>query len=366
METNKIIQGDCLTVLKSLPAGSVDCVITSPPYWGLRDYGTGEWQGGSLDCDHKSRQPAYSDKALAKSTIFPAGSTGHALEGYKDKCGKCGATRVDKQLGLEATFTEYVLKLCDIFDEIKRVLKDTGTCWVNIGDTYAAGGGKASEQSFIRGTGKTQDHPDNPAKSKLRHSMGKSLLQIPARFSIEMSNRGWLLRNEIIWHKPNCMPASVKDRFTVDYEKIFFFVKKKQYYFNQQKEKALWGHDRRAGKGRIHYEGGKRTGQAGAGQENFVSIKQERNVRCIWKVSTSTFKGAHFATYPEKLLEPMINAGCPVGGVVLDPFIGAGTTAVVARRLGREYLGIELNPEYIEIINKRLSKPETQKLDIHF
>lgn len=180
-------------------------------------------------------------------------------------------------------------------------------------------------------------------------------MQIPSRFAIEMANRGWILRNEIIWHKPNCMPQSVTDRFTVDYEKVFFFTKSKRYFFEQQKEKAIWGGDRRAGMGRIHYEGKKRKrGEKANGQENFVSIQQERNVRSVWKIATTKFKEAHFATFPEALIEPMIRAGCPKGGIVLDPFIGAGTTAVVALKQDKKYIGIEINSNYITIINNRI------------
>lgn len=300
MKKNIILQGDSLSILKTFPNESVNCVITSPPYWALRDYG------------------------------------------------------VEGQLGLEPTFQEYINKLCDVFDEIKRVLKKDGTCFVNIGDTYASGGGKASEQSWVRKNGGTQQHPDNPAKSKLRGTMGKSLLQIPSRFAIEMSNRGWILRNEIIWHKPNCMPSSAKDRFTIDFEKVFFFVKNKKYKFNQIKEKAIWGKDKRAGKGRLHYSNGKHKGEKGTGQENFVSIKQKRNMRSVWKISTTKFRGAHFATFPEALVEPMILSGCSKNGVVLDPFFGAGTTGLVAKNNGRNYIGIELNKEYINIAKKRL------------
>ena len=293
LELNKIIEGDALAVLKTMPDESIDCVITSPPYWALRDYG------------------------------------------------------VAGQLGLEPTFQEYITKLCDIFDEVKRVLKKTGTCWVNLGDTYASGGGKAQEQSWVRNNGSTQGHPDNPSKAKLRSSMGKSLLQIPARFAIEMSDRGWILRNEIIWHKPNCMPASVTDRFTVDFEKVFFFVKSKKYFFNQQTEKATYT-DARLNKGNIRYEN--RETNSG------VTVTEHRNKRCVWKIPTHAFKGAHFATFPEALINTMVKAGCPRGGAVLDIFMGAGTTAIVARKWGRDYIGIELNPEYIKIAEKRLSQ----------
>lgn len=265
---NLILEGDSLKVLKTIESESVDCIITSPPYWGLRDYG---------------------------------------MKG---------------QLGLERSFDEYIQKLCDIFDEVKRVLKNDGTCWVNIADTYSSvhyGGTPSAKAQVSSRVMRTQKFAQTKAKGQLPD---KCLCNIPARFAIEMTSRGWILRNEIIWQKPNAMPSSATDRFTVDFEKIFFFVKSRKYNFVQAKEKAKWAHDKRATSGRLHYEGGKRLGAKGSGQENFVSIKQERNVRTVWNISTTKFKEAHFATFPEALVLPMIQAGCPVGGIVLDPFIG--------------------------------------------
>lgn len=312
---NTIIQGDSLEVLKTLPDESIDCVITSPPYWALRDYG------------------------------------------------------VSGQLGLEATFQEYIMRLCDMFDEVKRVLKKEGTCWVNIGDTYM--GNSSYSEKGRQGFGNDKIGMMNKKLvkatdgEKYGNSGGrlkcfgsdevkdKSLCQIPSRFAIEMSNRGWILRNEIIWHKPNCMPQSVEDRFTVDFEKVFFFVKSKKYYFEQQFTDAIHKEDPRAGYGRLHYRG-KREGQIGTGQENFVSIKENRNMRTVWKVTTKPFSEAHFATFPEDLIVPMVKAGSPKGGIVLDIFMGAGTTAWVAKKLGRDYLGIELNESYIKIAEGRI------------
>jgi len=281
----KIIQGDALSELKKLSSESIDMVITSPPYWALRDYG------------------------------------------------------VEGQLGLEPTFQEYINKLCDIFDEVKRVLKKEGTCWVNLGDTYS---------------GNKEGKTDNKVSSYLKDNcqgihkkatiQEKCLCQIPSRFAIEMTNRGWILRNEIIWHKPNCMPSSVKDRFTVDFEKIFFFVKSKKYYFETQYQNSTYK-DNRLGLGRLNY-GGKRN--------TSVVVSEKRNMRAVWKITTKGFSEAHFAVYPEKLIETPIKAGCPEKGIVLDPFFGAGTTGLVAQKLNRNWIGIELNPEYIKIANKRL------------
>jgi DNA modification methylase len=301
---NTIIQGDCLEVLKTLPSGSVNCVVTSPPYWALRDYG------------------------------------------------------VDGQLGLEPTFQEYINKLCDIFDEVKRVLRKDGTCWVNIGDTYGQnwrGGGVETASDIQKGNWGTVDFM---GKKAIKTGVPpKSLLQIPSRFAIEMSNRGWILRNEIIWYKPNCMPSSVKDRFTVDFEKVFFFVKNKKYWFETQLENAIEIYSPERAK-RPETSKMKAIHSSGKPAGNFTTNKlrpdNKRNKRCVWRVTTKPLKEAHFAVYPEKLIEPMIKAGCPKGGIVLDPFIGSGTTAIVALKQGKNYIGIELNPEYICLADKRI------------
>jgi DNA modification methylase len=317
MELNKIIQGDSLEVLKTLPDESVDCVITSPPYWALRDYG------------------------------------------------------VAGQLGLEPTFQEYITKLCDMFDEVKRVLKKEGTCWVNIGDTYM--GNSSYSEKGRQGFGNDKigminkkqwtDPKHKNTKGRLRareHTesgqiIEKSLCQIPSRFAIEMTNRGWILRNEIIWHKPNCMPSSVKDRFTVDFEKVFFFVKNKTYFFEQQLEKAIWAET----DARSKVEGGVKSGgktASGNYATNKVAYTEGgmKNKRAVWTINTKGNPDAHFATYPEALVEPMIQAGCPKNGIVLDIFMGSGTTGVVAKKQGKNYIGIELNPEYIKIAEQRL------------
>lgn len=323
---DKILQGDSLEVLKTLPNESVDCVITSPPYWALRDYG------------------------------------------------------VEGQLGLELTFQEYVAKLCDIFDEVKRVLKKEGTCWVNLGDTYSSHSSysengrpgfeakTANMSKIIDERFNHQSDVDHGGKARRGAKLGrgrgasvpeKSLCQIPSRFAIEMTARGWTLRNEIIWHKPNCMPSSATDRFTVDFEKVFFFVKSKRYWFDnkavQEPTVTKDSAKRERDNTRLNNTPG-RTKMGGLKENNY----DFKNKRAVWTINTKPFAEAHFATFPEKLIEPMILAGCPAGGVCLDIFMGAGTTAVVAKKLGRNYLGVELNPEYIKIAESRikgLTKP---------
>ena len=298
----RIMQGDSLEVLKTLPDESVDCAITSPPYWALRDYG---------------------------------------CEG---------------QLGLEPTFQEYIEKLCNIFDEVKRVLKKEGTCWVNLGDTYGGSGKGSGGNSEKQMTNTNKGSYFKKSKESWTFEKApvgdvqKCLCQIPSRFAIEMTNRGWILRNEIIWHKPNCMPSSVEDRFTVDFEKVFFFVKSKKYYFEQLFEPMITdGTNGVFNKKECHkYVGVNMSNVSG------VANPEGRNKRTVWSITTKGFSEAHFATYPEALVEPMIKSGCPMCGIVLDPFSGSGTTGRVAIDNGRDYIGIELNPEYIKIQEKRL------------
>ncbi len=382
---NKILQGDALTKLRELPEKSINMCMTSPPYWALRDYGTASWEGGSEDCNHlgkpKPTQKGFNERWSGKKNI-KKDKQGELREPFLDVCGKCGAKRVDKQLGLESTFEEYINKLCDIFDEVKRVLRDDGTCWVNLGDTYAGSGNGSNDYR----NKKTKNYRKGEILYKGQKSgktsvSDKSLVMMPFRFAIEMVNRGWILRNTIIWHKPNCMPSSVKDRFTVDFEYIFFFSKKKNYYFKTQYEPHLTNSIKRMDAGfnenpdfhykkRIDKNRGFKTksneGQLQPPQKHGQDVSynpQGRNKRTVWKISPKPFKEAHFAVYPEELCETPIKAGCPVGGVILDPFLGAGTTCVVALKQGKKFIGIELSEEYIKIAEARL-KPylEQEKL----
>ena len=301
IEADKIYCGDSLNLLKEIPDKFVDCVITSPPYWALRDYGN------------------------------------------------------KKQIGLEPDFNNYIKKLCDIFDEVKRVLKDEGTCWVNLGDTYYTKSGSSFLNDNIVSNKKIKSIGIDKANAIRGKGLieSKNLILTPFRFAIEMQKRGWIIRNVIIWHKPNCMPTSVKDRFTVDFEYLFFFVKNKKYYFEQQREPHKTESIQRT---KNKWEGHREMGSSFSG----MNIKKMchpdgRNKRCVWNISTGSYKGAHFAVYPEKLIEIPITAGCPPGGIVLDPFIGSGTTAVVAKRLGKNYLGFDINKKYCKIARERIN-----------
>jgi len=360
---NKVICGDALTELKKLPDESVDCVVTSPPYWALRDYGIKEliWDE-DLNCEHEWGDNIIKRQSSGSNGLSPEYNENRKFSSNSNICIKCGAWR--GSLGLEPTFELYIKHLCDVFDEVKRVLKKSGTCWVNIGDTYYTKSGsgfindnlnpKTSEEvSKTTGINKANEIRGRGLLSS------KSLCNIPARFSIEMQNRGWILRNDLIWYKRSCMPSSVKDRFTVDYEHIYFFVKNKIYYFRTQYEahKRDWSNTggNLAGSG-IH--------KKNDGFKEVYGCKLNpagRNMRCVWDITTKPYKESHFATFPEELPRRCIKAGCPLDGVVLDPFAGSGTTLKVARDLGRDYIGIELKPEYSKLIAKRLRLNEQLK-----
>lgn len=399
---NKILQGDALTQLKTLPEKSINMCMTSPPYWALRDYGTANWEGGNKNCEHVIDKTSKLKGDWDRPSRKEFNKVGEVLEcvvcknQFKGKlgnkfcstkclntlsnnertnaeskrvntCSICGAKRIDKQLGLEPTFDQYISNLCDIFDEVKRVLRDDGTCWVNIGDTYGGSGCGTNDyqteaSKSIQGKGKNAKLYKTGGIAQKINYPSKSLICIPFRFAIEMINRGWILRNTIIWHKPNCMPSSVKDRFTVDFEYLFFFSKKKRYYFETQREEAKTNcsakfnprvrDSKRGYKKSGQYKASKKEMEQYHGQE--IKYGQMRNKRCMWSIPPRPFKEAHFAVYPEELCETPIKAGCPEGGVVLDPFFGAGTTGLVALKQNKKFLGIELNPEYIKIAENRL------------
>jgi len=285
-----LYHGDSLEILKTLQEESIDCVLTSPPYWSLRDY------------ENKN------------------------------------------QLGLEPTIKEYITKLCDIFDQIKRVLKKTGTCWVVIGDTYGGSNSRASNNGRA-GFG-------NKREGIYNRGIEKCLMQIPSRFAIEMIDRGWLLRNELIWKKNNAIPQSAKDRFTVDFEKIYFFTKNKKYYFKQQFEEFKSNQKniyKKRDKSKEDFEKNAYiNGSIGKGERDWYRL-EKRNKRCVWEINVKPFKGQHYAVYPEKLCMTPIDAGCPDCGVVLDPFHGSGTTGLVARKLNKKYIGIDLNERYLKM-----------------
>jgi len=299
--------GDCLQSLRGLADGSVHTCVTSPPYFGLRDYG-------------------------------------HA-----------------GQIGLEDTPEAYVARLVEVFREVRRVLRDDGTLWLNLGDSYGATGGDIFTGFNARYSGTGLDggkqaaiaESAKGAASKTRDTglRPKNLLGIPWRVAFALQADGWYLRQEIIWHKPNPMPESVRDRFTKAHEQLFLLSKSPRYYFDQDavKEPAT-GRETFFGSDRYS----KGSGRNDSGQYNPATC-ESRNRRSVWTVATKPYSGAHFATFPPDLIEPCVLAGAPVGGVVLDPFGGSGTTAGVAVKHGRGAILCELNPEYAALIPDRVA-----------
>ena len=346
---NNIFQGDSLIVLKSLDDESVNCCVTSPPYFGLRDYGA------------------------------------------------------DGQIGLEETPEKYVAKLVEVFAEVRRVLRNDGTLWLNLGDSYCGTGtgtGTGTQaSSTLQGGKKTQiEAGKRPDKKPTADIKPKDLIGIPWMVAFALRSSGWYLRQDIIWSKPNCMPESVTDRCTKSHEYVFMLSKSAKYYYDQDaikteaKESSLERLSQdvssqdvssQEGSSRVPGKTNGKMKAVSSGQANIRKARDKQrghsrrhegfndrwdnmskeeqqsvkaNKRSVWTVSPKPFSEAHFATFPPDLIVDMIKAGCPEGGTVLDPFSGAGTTALVSAKLGRQFIGIELNPEYIKISERRLAK----------
>jgi len=309
MIVNRIINEDCLEGLKKLPDNSIDCCVTSPPYFGLRDYG------------HEG------------------------------------------QIGLEETPEAYVSKMVEVFSEVKRVLKKEGTLWLNLGDSYAASGGKQVEQT-LRSSNDFVNAGQNNGKRSIRNNpegiKPKDLIGIPWMVAFALRSNDWYLRQDIIWHKPNPMPESVTDRCTKSHEYIFLLSKSAKYYYDNaaigtmvlgdtiERYKRGWN-----GNGERGFPNGPQNHI-----KNFMDPGKDKrewaNKKSVWSVNTYPYSEAHFATFPEDLIVDCIRAGCPENGIVLDPFMGAGTTALVSAKLNRKYVGFELNAEYVKIAEKRL------------
>ena len=309
MET--ILCGDALEQLRTLEAESVHTCVTSPPYYNLRDYG------------------------------------------------------VAGQIGMEETPEEYIAKLVDVFREVRRVLRPDGTLWVNVGDCYATRSGPQPPTNTRNAHGHTGKKPPDGYKRK-------DLMGIPWLLAFALRADGWYLRQDIIWNKTNCMPESVRDRCTKAHEYIFLLSKSASYYFDAAAIREPCG---RKGNARSFRGGGAYTGGRSfcnsarverASHSNVPNESGLRNRRSVWSLATSHLAVSHFATFPERLVEPCILAGCPEGGIVVDPFAGSGTTGTVAKRLGRNFIGIELNPEYWKMAIDRISAvvPELDQLHI--
>ena len=314
----EIREGDVLDRLREMPGGCVHTCITSPPYWNLRDYGTASWVGGDVECDHRHQHGGEGVASVKQNS-----SVGTQTLQYREDCPLCGAKRTDKQLGLEPTPEKFISNMVKLFQEVKRVLRDDATCWINMGDSYLSQQGKG-----FNGQKRLDDESRNNPVARPSHIKPKDLAGVPWTLALALRDDGWFLRSDIIWHKPNPMPESVTDRPTKAHEYIFLLSKRGKYYYDAD---AI------------------REGSIAAGE-----TRGARNKRDVWTVATFAYPEAHFATFPPKLIEPCILAGCPEGGTVLDPFSGSGTTGVVALRHNRNYIGIELNPEYAAMSRRRI------------
>jgi DNA modification methylase len=453
--------GDVTDTLRGLPDESVHCVVTSPPYWGLRDYGTGSWAGGDPDCDHvkKEPRPGMTDgpaPGYREEFRTGAGSRDLAASYYGNTCGKCGATRTDQQLGLEATPDLFVARMVDVFREIRRVLRADGTCWVNLGDSYAQTfherEGRDTEQQRERFSSDEERRKRGDDRNPYARGIGrrdrtrgiptglkpKDLVGIPWRVAFALQADGWYLRSDIIWSKPNPMPESVTDRPTKAHEYVFLLTRSPRYFFDADAVREAASLNTHGGGVSHVYERDGTTGlRAHSGLLAAANRAHSgRNIRSVWEIATQPYPEAHFATFPEALPERCIKAGtsergcCPECGApwerevektavphwkggnkgrgvgdangmtdmshmgrfnwstttlgwrpgcgcdiaspaedmerarkyepvpctVLDPFMGSGTTALVARRLGRRSIGIELNPDYAALCARRLQQ----------
>lgn len=393
MTTWRVICGDVRERLADLPDQSVQCVVTSPPFWGLRDYGTATWDGGDPECDHAP------DKRGSRFATPVSSASRRDCD--------CGATRIDRQLGLEDSPDRYVAGLVEVFQGIRRVLRDDGTVWLNLGDSYCGtGGDQATSDGFVRRSFNA------PNKKQGIGIKTKDLVGIPWMTAFALRADGWYLRSEIIWSKPNPMPESVADRPTKAHEQIFLLSKQLRYFYDSEA---------------IAETSVDPESLTGRKPRRFVKITvgttyPTRNKRSVWHIATQPYPEAHFATYPEALIEPCIlagtsekgqcpacgdpwvrvverepsepqreryagrgsmdrhrcggdrpggfypqtqreadwqpscscNSGDPIAQTVLDPFTGSGTTGVVAIRHQRNFIGIELNPSYVQLARKRI------------
>lgn len=303
----RILTGDCLDGLRTLPAGSVQTCITSPPYYGLRDYG------------HEG------------------------------------------QIGLEETPEAYVAKMVEVFREVRRVLRDDGTLWLNIGDSYAGSNKGIMADGSVVGGPKQRTSQGTmlgaiPKTAKIEGCKPKDLIGIPWMLAFALRADGWYLRQDIIWHKPNPMPESVGDRCTKAHEYLFMLTKSQRYYFDADAIKEPAVSAAPAGNGFAGRQGGARDlpMAGGKGSAEPWQPVETRNRRSVWSITTKPFKGAHFAVMPEELVEPCVLAGSKAGDLVLDPFTGSGTVAVVSLRHDRAFVGCELNPVYVDIAERRI------------
>lgn len=399
----RIINADVMEGLRQLPDASVHCVVTSPPYYGLRDYGTGTWTGGIEACNHVGHEIRTGAGMEALGEKYSGGgkkATKVRTVQYGQTCAKCGAVRIDDQIGLEPTPDAFVSKLVAVFREVRRVLRTDGVLFLNLGDSYANDGkwGGSTGGKHVEGLHGKSGAGRRKVVTGLKP---KDLIGMPWRVALALQADGWWLRQDIIWAKPNPMPESVTDRCTKAHEYIFVLTKSAKYFWDQDaiKERADFGFPnapdsiaspygqgftRRAsaldtsarppgtrpqsgmtratigkkGNARGFRGGSYVDGEPGPRTEtgNVPNDTFSRNKRSVWTIATTPYPDAHFATFPPELPETCIKDACPAGGRVLDPFGGAGTTGMVADRLGCDAVLIELNPEYAAMARKRVAR----------
>jgi DNA modification methylase len=356
---NKIEFGDCREIMRKWASQGVKAqtCITSPPYYGLRDYGTAKWEGGDPNCEHSISMPTkWNDPKRGTSVLRP--EVGHR-GGSSSNCHLCGAKRIDEQIGLEDTPDDYIKNMVEVFRCVWDILEDDGTLWVNIGDSYCNSNGFARASPEYQREGRN-NMPANDRKLDKLHATGlktKDLIGIPWMLAFALRADGWYLRQDIVWSKPNPMPESVQDRCTKAHEYIFLLSKSHKYHFDHVAIKEpMKGEPEARDKNAEGYQADYSKGDRFSKGERVFGADGMANKRSVWTVNTKPYSGAHFAVFPTELIEPCILAGAPVGGIVLDPFMGSGTTAQVAQDLGRQYLGCELNLEYGKLQKKRTAQ----------
>lgn len=352
---NNVIIGNCLEELKKFPNESVNMCCSSPPYWGLRDYGTPPAIfGGDDSCDHDFGDTNVKDMKQKMKDV------------NNWTCSKCGAWK--GQFGLEPTPEMYVRNSVLIFREIRRILKDDGTFWLNLGDSYAGSGGingVPDDWASISTSNRKKHSKNNPNKKTKEIGLKpKDLIGIPWQVAFALREDGWYFRTDIVWSKNNPMPESVTDRPTRSHEFIFLFSKSQKYYYDykaiREKSDTIWNNRNWDTSYSETMSNQNRT--YGAGSKHDANNHSWRNKRTVWTVNTKPFKEAHFAVFPPELIQPCIIAGCPEGGIVMDPFMGSGTTAMVALQSKRNYTGTELNEEYLNIQKKRIDTVDVDKV----
>ncbi|MGK2898569.1 MAG: DNA-methyltransferase [Burkholderiaceae bacterium] len=423
--------GDVRDVLRELPDESVHCVVTSPPYWGLRDYGTATWEGGDAECKHQQGRPGAGRADGVVDERAQRNRDGAGAMG--GDCKRCGARRIDQQIGLEPTFAEFIERMVEVFREVRRVLRSDGVAWVNMGDSYASSGGHTDNGASSQRQGRANLSEQNRGSYSTiaQGTKPKDLLGQPWALAFALRDDGWWLRSEVIWHKPNPMPESVTDRPTKAHEQVFLLTKSARYYFDsdsiREPHARLWGENN--GGSWAHTENQPPETKAGNHSGAYpLPNPAGRNARSVWTIATEPYPDAHFATFPTELPRRCILAGTSERGacaecgapwarvvergelvartendgkwyelpkaqaaagtnvkgrsegwlpnhqrtatttgwsptcaheaptvpcVVLDPFLGSGTTAWVAKTLGRHAVGIELNPEYLALSIRR-------------